>query len=222
MRSITFALVLTLMASAAMAQAPAPATNQPAPANQPAAPPAATGATGTTGATTVQAPAVVPPAAPPATAPAPTPVQPGAPGAAAPCPACADSVEAYWVAFYIITGLLGIALLGILISLKNSESWSLAEAISEKSTEVIKRNAKAKDNQESEMVGSASRLIATLGTLVLASIMLGVGYAMIWSLFVRGTIPALEGIGPYLMGGAALFAPYAFNQLKEAFKPAQK
>src|SRR5262245_2186198 len=231
MRSITFALVLTLMASAAMAQVPAPATNQPAPANQPAAPPAATGATGTTGATTVQAPAVVPPVVPPVTPPAATPVQPGAPGAAAPCPACSESVNAYWVAFGVITGLLGLAILGILVSLKNSGDWSLADALAEKSSDRKKMVAqpvagepleKAMLVAEPAMVGSASRLFAMLGTLVLTVVMLGIGYAMIWSLFTRGTIPALEGIGPYLMGGAALFAPYAFNQLKEAFKPAQR
>jgi len=65
---------------------------------------------------------------------------------------------------------------------------------------------------------SVSRLIALVGTLVLTAVMLGVGYGMIWSLFTKGQIPALEGIGPYLLGSSALFAPYAFNQLKEAFK----
>jgi hypothetical protein len=58
-----------------------------------------------------------------------------------------------------------------------------------------------------------------VGTLVLTGVMLGVGYGMIWSLFTRGEVPKLDGIGPYLLGGSALFAPYAFNQLKEAFRP---
>jgi hypothetical protein len=121
-------------------------------------------------------------------------------------------VNAYWIAFGVITGFLVFAVLGMLSSLKGQ--WSLAGALSEKKTVTV--NAQSTTTQEAG--GSASRLIATLGTLVLAAIMLGVGYAMIWSLFTRGQIPALEGIGPYLLGGAALFAPYAFNQLKEAFK----
>jgi hypothetical protein len=152
-------------------------------------------------------------------------------------------VHAYWIAFWVITGLLLVFLLGILVSLKNSPDWSLAGALAEKSVAtrtVTKRDEQpraAEPNKGTEqqtaavrieatpelvLGSSASRLIATLGTLVLTTIMLGVGYAMIWSLFTRGQIPALDGIGPFLLGGAALFAPYAFNQLKEAFKPVQR
>jgi hypothetical protein len=114
-----------------------------------------------------------------------------------------------------------------MISLRRG-NWSLGQAVSEKSTKTtietpqvpVAGQMVSPVVQTTETGGgaSASRLIATVGSLVLTVIMLGIGYAMIWSLFTRGQIPALEGIGPYLMGGAALFAPYAFNQLKEAFK----
>src|SRR5262249_27244156 len=139
---------------------------------------------------------------------------------------CADSMHAYWVTFWAITSFLVSALTGVLLSLNRSDDWSLADALSEKSTErtvvVNAAGQRVGTDEKPVLVGSTSRLIATIGVLVLTAMMLGVGYAMIWSLFMRGQIPALEGIGPYLMGGAALFAPYAFNQLKDAFKPAPK
>jgi hypothetical protein len=72
---------------------------------------------------------------------------------------------------------------------------------------------------EPRLVGSASRLIAAFGLMVLAVMILGIGYGIMWNLFTAGKIPNLNGIGPYLLGGSALFAPYAFNQIKEAFKP---
>src|SRR5262249_19985995 len=128
------------------------------------------------------------------------------------CPGCPDAVHAYRIAFWVISGLLFVTLLGILVSLRNSPEWSLAGALSEKyviqrtmeqKTEtkpevVTGSSAKAQTETKPEVVvgSSASRLIATLGTLVLTTTMLGVGYAMIWSLFVRGQIPALDGIGP--------------------------
>ena len=54
--------------------------------------------------------------------------------------------------------------------------------------------------------------------MVLAVMILGIGYGIMWSLFTKGDMPNLNGIGTYLLGGSALFAPYAFNQIKDAFK----
>ena len=70
-----------------------------------------------------------------------------------------------------------------------------------------------------QLVGSSSRLIAAFGLMILAIMILGIGYGIMWSLFVKGQTPDLTGIGTYLLGGSALFAPYAFNQVKDAFKP---
>jgi hypothetical protein len=248
MRLIILMLALLFTATLAGAQEPRPSTAQPtAPQTaQPAAPQPAAPRTGTTTTTTVETTEGQTPPRPIVQAPPPAAgVQPSAATTAptvqtstvqtttparSDCPACHDAVNAYWVTFAVITGFLVIALLGMLVSLKNSEGWSFAEALSEKATTVTQEREPTNSSvaktttTQTPSVGSssASRLIATAGTLVLAAMMLGVGYAMIWSLFTRGQIPALEGIGPYLMGGAALFAPYAFNQLKEAFKPAPK
>jgi hypothetical protein len=144
------------------------------------------------------------------------------------CANCKESADAYWVAFWVISGFLGLGLFGILISLRNS-NWSIADALTEKSSDLTEsytitdpETSQPKQVVKPVLVGSASRLIATIGTMVITAILLGVGYSMIWSLFTRGQIPALEGIGPYLLGAGALFTPYAFNQLKEAFKSPPK
>ena len=48
---------------------------------------------------------------------------------------------------------------------------------------------------------------------------LGIGYAIIWNLFVYGTVPPLTQIRSFLFGAACLFAPYLANQVREAFEP---
>ena len=224
MRPILLGLALLFTASAALAQTPTPAN-----------PPTTTPTIPTTAAPAEASPpqvaprpaipAAPAPAAPaPATTSTPTPTNAAAPPA---CPACEEAATAYWVAFGVITGFLAVASLGILSSLRGT--FSLAEALTEKTTLRTSERATTASggatgprivtNEEpGPSASSASRLIAMIGTLILAAILLGVGYGMIWSLFTKGQIPALAGIGPYLMGGAALFAPYAFNQLKEAFK----
>lgn len=121
----------------------------------------------------------------------------------------------------IITAALVAGALLILVSLSRSREWSLAESISEKRSTVVTSTGEAgQDRPEHE--ASASRLIAIFGLLVLAAVILGVGYALIWNLFVNGKLPPLEGIGTYLTGGASLFAPYAINQLRTSLTPPQK
>lgn len=41
------------------------------------------------------------------------------------------------------------------------------------------------------------------GLMIPAVMILGIGYGIMWSLFTKGTIPNLAGIGPYLLGGSA-------------------
>jgi len=134
----------------------------------------------------------------------------------APQQAAASAEGAYWLAFGVCTGFLVIATLIMIAALKRDPNWSLAVTLSEESAPIAPPSGGPPAPQ---MVGSASRLIAAFGLMVLAIMILGIGYGIIWSLFTKGQIPNLTGIGPYLMGGAALFAPYAFNQIKNAFSP---
>jgi hypothetical protein len=67
------------------------------------------------------------------------------------------------------------------------------------------------------MVASSSRLIALVGLIGILSVLIGIGYNLVWSLFVSGKVPDLKGIGQFLFGMALIFAPYLANQAREAF-----
>jgi hypothetical protein len=127
--------------------------------------------------------------------------------------------DAFWAAFAVCTAFLVAAAIVMVIALWRDPNWSLAATLSEESSPVVSPRAPAGSAPAPQMVGSASRMIAAFGLMVLAVMILGIGYGIMWSLFTKGEIPNLSGIGPYLLGGSALFAPYAFNQIKEAFKP---
>jgi hypothetical protein len=145
-----------------------PTTSTAVPVQQPAPASQASGATGTSGAAPTE------------------------------CRTCPDAVSAYWVAFWVISAFLVLGLFDVLVSLKNSGDWSLAGAMAEKTAtkvetlKTVQRVQSAsnpngaqvqetKTIEEPALVGSASRLIALVGTLVLTAMMLGIGYGMIWS-----------------------------------------
>ena len=71
------------------------------------------------------------------------------------------------------------------------------------------------------LVGSSSRLIAFLGTIGLLAMFMGTGFYLLWAFFNgKGNEAkvAAETVGSYLLYGSSLFAPYAVNQMKAAFK----
>lgn len=101
-----------------------------------------------------------------------------------------------------------LAALGFLLAGK----WSLAGALAEESSEqpkvIVDRNSVI-------MVPSVSRLIALIGLLVIIVLILEIGYAAAWHLFVCGSVPDLGGIKGFLLAMAALFTPYIVNQIRE-------
>lgn len=156
----------------------------------------------------------------------------GATGPAGPTGAVTVSrqraIAAYDRVFWLTTVLLILGSVLVLLPLRNDERFRLSEAMSEEASSGKKTTTHAPAaegvpattvEEPPKMVGSASRMIAMFGLLVLAVVLLGIGNAITWSLFVENKIPPLDGIGTYLLGGAALFAPYAFNQLKDVFGP---
>jgi len=66
---------------------------------------------------------------------------------------------------------------------------------------------------------SFSRVAGAIGSVSLAAFMAGLG---IWVFFAingdKDEIKRLSDLWPYMGGGAALFAPYAFNQLSNVFR----
>ena len=152
----------------------------------------------------------------------------GVPGTVA-CSACAMHNVAVpdWVqimVFALVVGFLLVSLLAVKRSLKDG-GWSLAHALSEDieptqgvgdAGAVIPANGQVLAGG-TVMVGSASRLIAFMGMLVILAFFIGVGLWLLWELLSTGCVPGeLDKLTSYFYGGAMLFAPYMANQFKAA------
>ncbi len=74
---------------------------------------------------------------------------------------------------------------------------------------------KAADDKKT---GSFSRVAGAVGTIAIAATFVGLGYWIVYSLFFKQPLEDLAETGVYFLAGAALFAPYAFNQLSSIFK----
>ncbi len=107
------------------------------------------------------------------------------------------------------------------------KDWSLGSALSEKSsaaggaaTQSVA--ATAAGTAATAPASSASRLIAFFGMIGMLAMFMGLGLYMLWALFEgksEEAQKAIEAMKWYFLWGSALYAPYAFNQLKGAFKP---
>jgi len=128
----------------------------------------------------------------------------------------AQAIGAYQGASLVVTGLLIFIAAVVVLSLfvASLKGWSLGDALSEESS---MQPATITSKKDVIMVASSSRIIAFLGLLGILTIVLGVGYAVIWRLFVYGDTPDLSQVRNYLFGSACLFAPYLANQLREVF-----
>jgi hypothetical protein len=127
------------------------------------------------------------------------------------------SVAAYSDVFRVVTSTLVILGLVLIIGLWRAASkgkWSLGTALSE---EAAVQPQKINGPADVILVGSTSRLIALVGLLGILVIVLGIGYSIIWNLFVAGKSPDLSYVKSFLFGAASLFAPYLANQVRAAF-----
>ncbi|BCM10060.1 hypothetical protein MAFF241647_44170 (plasmid) [Ralstonia solanacearum] len=90
--------------------------------------------------------------------------------------------------------------------------WGLADTLSEKSGTPTATTA-------TPPTGSTSRVIAFLGLIGMLSMFVGIGFYLLWALFngKQDLAHQLDIAGHYLLYGSALFAPYAFNQIKSVF-----
>ena len=66
---------------------------------------------------------------------------------------------------------------------------------------------------------SYSRITGFAGTVVLTCFVWALGDAVIYNAYIAPTSvkDMLTGVGPFILAGSALFAPYAFNQLSSVF-----
>lgn len=93
--------------------------------------------------------------------------------------------------------------------------WSIKGALSEK-IDPPEKNGNGSDDPS--LKPSFSRLCGAIGMIIMAAILLGVGIYGIWSLFENGGAAGIKDMGSLFLAGSALFAPYAFNQIKAAFQ----
>ncbi len=104
---------------------------------------------------------------------------------------------------------LGIFNLAIIILLRLTfSSVSLKEAMSEKS-------GPSNDT-------SYSRIAGMLGAVIVGCLVWGLGNVVLARAITAPTDvdTLLKGVWPFILSTSALFAPYAFNQIKDAMKPA--
>ena len=117
---------------------------------------------------------------------------------------------------------------------RDASGWSLTDALSEKNPshapvaivqaavavvpgDVAPAAAPPVDPGSS---ASASRLVAFLGTIAILAMFMGFGLYAIWAAFNGRAAEArdtLKAMSSYLLYGSAMYAPYAFNQIKAAF-----
>lgn len=136
-----------------------------------------------------------------------------------PMPAYCWRIAAFFLASIVVTVMLVRLFRFVLKSLGAAETagkWSIGDALSEESTYQPKEI-----RQKSDIItfASSSRLIALLGLLGILTTVVGIGYAIMWELFLYGTMPDLSGVRTFLYGSACLFAPYLANQVSSVFAP---
>jgi len=101
----------------------------------------------------------------------------------------------WWVITITMTIFYIVAIRETVSTLRRSNTWSLSQAL-----------------QENGGKPSSSRMIAFLGLLILMVLYMGIGYVAIWRLLNNEPLP---NVNTFLLTGLSLFAPYAFNQLKQ-------
>ena len=100
---------------------------------------------------------------------------------------------------------------------------NLGDAVAEKSlpAEPPKKDGDGAKSPAQPPDTSYSRVTGMIGAVVLATLFWGGGNVVLWMAFNNaGKIgEILSGVGTLFASGAALFLPYGFNQVREAFAP---
>lgn len=97
----------------------------------------------------------------------------------------------------------------------------LATALSEKNVQSAPGGAPgAAPVPGQDQPGSFSRLAGTIGAIGIAATFVGIGYWIIFDLFLNngGDLTKIGDLKYYFLAGSAMFLPYAFNQLSSIFK----
>lgn len=138
------------------------------------------------------------------------------PTAIAPAEAMQLAVDPFWAWLFAVTVMTLFAattMIAFLRSLSRSRTWSFGDVLSEEAG----NQGTLPPGMKPVMVASSSRTIAVFGLFVVISGFFGIAYFIVWALFSGKPLDGLQEVMPFFYGSAALFAPYAVNQMKEAF-----
>jgi hypothetical protein len=118
----------------------------------------------------------------------------------------------FWFSAVAMSTFFVVSIGATMLLLKRSPSWSIGEALSEQANP----QAAPAAGQKPILVASSSRTIALFGMIVLMGAVVGLSYFVLWALFYGQPLDELAKLGPLFYGAAALFAPYAVNQIRSA------
>ena len=107
--------------------------------------------------------------------------------------------------------LLFIGLLAVIKALR-AQQWSLALALSEEAT-LPEGTPTPAAGQLPPMVGSSSRLIALIGTIILGTFFVGIGFYVVWQLCCGHDINTANSAWAFFASGSTLFLPYGINKI---------
>lgn len=93
---------------------------------------------------------------------------------------------------------------------------SIGEVVAEK-----RASPRKKDEAAPDLSTSYSRVTGVIGAVVLAAFIWGIANVILFKAFTtpKEIAEVLDGVATFIAAGAALFLPYAANQVREAFKP---
>ncbi len=123
------------------------------------------------------------------------------------------------IATLVQTGVLiwGLRFISSVLNTETGNTTFAAQVLSEKRRSVDGKASKA-DGEATEPTGSFSRIAGSIGATVLAAFFAGVSYWALFNLFRGGDLGKLDELESFFLVGAALFAPYAFNQIRSIFQ----
>ena len=125
------------------------------------------------------------------------------------------------------TALLVLLAIGLVVWFTKSSAYSLTEALSEESEDgvltdaagAVVKDAAGNPVKKYKMVGSASRLIALLGSVVLVALYAGFGiFTLYFFASGQGVPTSTKDFLYVLAGGMSLFAPYIVNKFASVFE----
>ena len=121
----------------------------------------------------------------------------------------------FWIVIVIVTLFWVLILRFLFAHLKGK--WEISEALSEEAV-LPAGSPPPAEGKKPPMVASSSRLISTIGMVIMSAFFLGLSYYALWALFFQQATEPIWEVGRLLLVGATLFAPYAVNKLSEIFK----